>query len=498
MKIIPPLICDFYKLVHPSQYPKDLSGIWSYYIPRVSRIDQDYLIQAGVQGFTKCYLVDCFNEHFFKKPLEEVVADYRRIVDATLGGGTYQIERIEALHKLGYLPLRVNALPEGTIVPIKVPMIEITNTHKDFAWVVNTIESLMSCTLWHTMVSANVGYRYRQIVNHFYDISVDADSTAKPNRALGDFSMRGQESLESAVKSSAAFLFSFLNSATIPAINYLEYYYNCDCTSEPVGYGAISTEHSVMCSNYSVDGDEITMIKRLLTELYPNHSFSQVSDSYDYWNLVNVLLPECKKEILCHNGTIFIRGDSGDPVEIVTKTVFRLWETFGGTINKKGFRVLNPKIRVIYGDSITPQRAIRIYQILIDNGFSVENVKLGVGSFSFQCLEGTNPDNSIVYHPYTRDTFGIAVKSTAGQLRDGTFIEIFKNPKTDSGNFKKSHKGICAVVKNASGVLECIDGLRPDHDLKEENEFMTVFLNGELFNQESIHQIRNRLHNGSF
>ena len=120
---------------------------------------------------------------------------------------------------------------------------------------------------------------------------------------------------------------SFLNTATVPAIPWLERYYNCDCTKEPVAFGAISTEHSVMCSNYAIDGDEVSFVRRLLTEIYPNHSFSMVSDSYDYWNLVDNILPQVKDEVLAHNGFISIRGDSGDPVQIVTETVEHLWNT---------------------------------------------------------------------------------------------------------------------------------------------------------------------------
>lgn len=128
---------------------------------------------------------------------------------------------------------------------------------------------------------------------------------------LGDFSMRGQQSPNAAIKSSAGWLLSFENTATVPAIKWLEENYFCDISKEVVGKGAISTEHSVMCSNYAIDGDEITFIKRLLTEIYPNNSFSMVSDSYDYWNLVDNLLPQCKEEIMKHNGCLTIRGDSG-------------------------------------------------------------------------------------------------------------------------------------------------------------------------------------------
>ena len=435
MKTVPLLLCDFYKTVHSEQYPKGITKLVSYFTPRMTRIEgEDKLVMFGLQAFIKEYLIDYFNENFFSKPKDEVVAEYNRILGYTLGKNSYKDEKIKKLHDLGYLPLEIKAIPEGERVPIKVPMLEISNTHSDFAWLVNAIETLLSCSLWHTMISANVGYNYRQIVNKYYEISVE-DNVPR-SRALGDFSMRGQESLESATKSSAAFCLSFLNTATVPAIPFLEEYYNCDCTKEPVAFGSISTEHSVMCSNTAVDGDEITMLKRLLNETYKDLSFSMVSDSYDYWNLVDNILPQCREDILNHNGCLLVRGDSGDPVEVVADTVFHLWDIFGGSVNSKGYKVLDSHVKAIYGDSITPERAKQIYETLIKNGFACNNVALGVGSFSMECLQKDGK-----FSPFTRDTFGIAVKATYGEMGDKPLM-IFKNPKTDTGNFKKSQRGM--------------------------------------------------------
>lgn len=491
----PLLLCDFYKVCHFDQYPKDLTRIVSYFTPRMSRLaNRHSLVMFGLQGFIKQYLIDYFNEFFFSRPKHEVVDEYIRILNSTLGEGAYDFHKVEALHDLGYLPLEIRALPEGSRVDIKVPMIEISNTHPDFVWLVNTIETLMSCSLWHTMLSANVGAYYRSIVNYYYDQTVE-DSIRRA-KALGDFSMRGQESLESATRSSAAFCLSFLNTATIPAIHYLEKYYNCDCTKEPVAYGAVSTEHSVMCSNYAIDGDEITFLRKLLTEIYPNHSFSMVSDSYDYWHLVKEILPQVKQEIMEHNGTLLIRGDSGDPVEVVTKTVFALWEIFGGTINSKGYKVLDPHIKAIYGDSITLQRCEDIYDILMKNGFACNNVVLGVGSFSMQCLEEIGPVKT--YQPFTRDTYGIAVKSTYAERADGSFIQIFKNPKTDTGNFKKSQKGCCSVHFNGK-YFTYVDGLT-SHQRDEDpaNFLIPVFRDGKMVKEYTLQEIRDTLWRGKF
>lgn len=505
----PMLNIDFYKATHAKMYPKDLAKIVSYLTPRGSRIKgHDSLILFGLQAFIKEFLIESFNKDFFEKPFEEVTEEYFRIIDNTLSPQGYDKEMIKNLHKLGYLPIEISALPEGTLVPVKVPMIQLTNTHPDFPWIVEYIESVLSAEMWHGMISANVGYMYRQIVNKYYEISVEDDVPRA--KALGDFSFRGQESLSSAVKSSSAFCLSFLNTATVPAIPYLEKNYNCDCTKELVAYGAVSTEHSVMCSNYAFDGDEITMFRRLLTELYPDTSFSVVSDSYDYWNVVNNILPQIKDEILNHNGTMLIRGDSGDPVEVVTETVYRLWDIFGGMVNSKGYKVLDPHIKAIYGDSITPQRAEKIYRILIENGFACNNVALGAGSFSMQCLE---TDDTLA--PYTRDTFHIAVKATYCEDKDGNQIPIFKAPKNykkvngefkviesgqDNGINKKSHKGMCCVYKDNSGKVVCEDGYTSSSikDTESKNMFVPVFRDGRMIKEYSLADIRNRLYGGKF
>lgn len=492
MNISPLLLCDFYKTVHSEQYPKGITKLVSYFTPRMTRIkEEDKLIMFGLQSFIKQYLIEYFDDNFFKKSKDEVLNEFNRILKYTLGEGTYKDEKISDLHTLGYLPLEIKAVKEGTRVPIKVPMIEISNTHDDFAWLVNSIETLMSCSLWHPMISANVGYRYRKLVNKYYEISVDDD--VKRARALGDFSMRGQESLESAVRSSAGFCLSFLNTATVPAIPFLETYYNCDCTKEEVAFGAISTEHSVMCSNMSVDGNEIDMVKRLLTDIYPNNSFSMVSDSYDYWSLVDDILPKCKKEILEHNGTLFIRGDSGDPVEVVTETVFHLWDIFGGHVNEKGYKVLDNHVKAIYGDSITLQRAEKIFKTLIEKGFACNNVSLGVGSYSMQCSEDNDGLN-----PYTRDTFGIAVKATYGEIGDRPLM-IFKDPKTDTGNFKKSQRGLCRVFTNEENKVIYEDGFdKATFPHEKENLLKTVFVNGKMVKEYTLKEVRNNLHGGEF
>ena len=408
-------------------------------------------------------------------------------MDATLGEGTYGLQKIEDLYDLGYLPIEIKALPEGTLVPMHVPMFSIENTHKDFAWLPQALESLISAEMWHPMIAATVGHTYRQIVNKFYEMTCD-DNTVKA-RALGAFDFRGEECLQSAVKAGAGWCLSFLNTATVPTIPYLERNYNCDCTKEPVAFGNPSTEHSVACSNYAIDGDEETLIKRLLTEIYPNTSFSAVLDSYDYWNVVENILPKLKNEIMNHNGCFLVRGDSGDCVDVVTRTVFKLWEEFGGTTNSKGYKVLDPHVKAIYGDSITVQRCEQIYDILEKNGFAASNVALGVGSFSFQCIEEDG-----VLKPFTRDTFSSCIKATYCEI-DGKPYPIFKNPK--DGGFKKSQRGLCHVYKGLDNKLTFKDGYTTKN-LPMNNLLETVFRDGKLVKEQSLQEIRRVLNEGEF
>ena len=488
--INPMLLIDFYKAVHAEMLPAKITKSVSYFTPRMSRVRMwNKVVMFGLQGFVKTYLIDYFNERFFERPIDEVISEYERIMDASLGKGVYGLQKIKDLHALGYLPIEIWALPEGTKVPMHVPMFCITNTHDDFAWLPQALESLISAEAWHPMLATTVGATYRDIVNKFYDETCD-DSVSR-NKALGSFDFRGEECTDSAIKAAAGWCLSFVNTATVPVIPYLEKLYNCDCTKESVAFGSPSTEHAVMCSNYAVDGDEVTLLKRLLTEIYPDTSFSAVLDSYDYWNVIDNVLPQIKSEIMAHNGCMLMRGDSGDCIEVVTKTVFKLWDEFGGTINSKGYKVLDPHVKAIYGDSITIQRCERIYEILKDNGFAASNVALGVGSFSFQCVEEDG-----ILKPFTRDTFSSCIKATYCEI-DHKPYPIFKNPK--EGGFKKSQKGCCLVYKNDNGELYYKDEYTwEEASCNSKQELKAIFRNSELLIDDSLANIRNRLHNNNF
>lgn len=509
------LLKDFYKACHSEMIPSTMTKSVSYYTPRMSRVMRwPKVVNFGLQAFIKTWLIDDFNKNFFGKPLDIVLGEYDRVLKYTFGEGNYSTQKVINLYNLGYLPVEIWALPEGEKIPMHVPIFAITNTHPDFAWLPQALESLISAECWYPMITATVGNTYRDIVNYWYEKTCDDNLPRR--RALGNFDFRGDMGVDAALKAAGGWMLSFVNTATVPAIPWMEKMYNCDCTKDEVGFGALSTEHFVMCSNSAKDifdnlenypyesidpRRERVFLKRLLTELYPNSSFSCVCDSYDYWNVVKNILPTLRDEILNHNGTFLVRGDSGDCVEIVTETVFKLWDIFGGTINSKGYKVLNPHVKALYGDSITVERAEKIYSILDKNGFAASNVSLGIGSFSMHCIEEGGE-----LKPFTRDTFSSCIKATYAEFTNpnGSVdkFPIYKDPATDAatGNgFKKSQRGCCLVYRNPENEYEYVDGLTWDAACEDPRGCMRiVFRDGKLLIDESLNTIRQRLNNNNF
>ncbi len=479
------LLSDTYKQCHDRMYPIGLTKLVSYWVPRKSMLKtQDKMVFFGLQAFIKEYLIEYFNDNFFALSKDEVLDLYTDSMDIQIGRENYDLDKIVNLHSLGYLPLQIRALPEGTLVPMGVPCIEITNTHDDFAWLVQWIECILQVELWKPCCHATIGYMYRQIADKWYEKTVE---NIPSSMACADFGMRGMSCMDEATRCSASWLISFDKTSTIPVINYIDKYYSADCKNNRLGIGAVSTEHSVMGANYSIDGDEVTFVKRLLNELYPNTSFSMVSDTYDYWNMVNNILPQVKDDVMNHNGKLLIRPDSGDIVDISVKTVKKLWEIFGGTVNSKGYKVLDPHIGIIYGDGCTLSNVDTIWSELEKRGFSANCIAYGVGAFCFSAI--VENGKLIVA---TRDTFGIAMKATYGVI-NGKKLMIYKDPKTDTSKLKKSHKGCCEVYDGKNGELMCRDELL---EMSDNTLLKAVFENGELVREDTFLDIRERLYGG--
>ena len=480
------LLCDFYKISHREQYPPGTEIVYSTWTPRSNHYHPtaNAVVVFGLQAFVKKYLIEYFNQNFFERPVNEVLSEYRRVIMHTLGIKFPSTDHLKELHMLGYLPIKIRALHEGTMVPIRVPMLTIQNTDARFFWLTNFLETLLSAELWLPSTSATIAKEYRDILVQWAEYTGGDPSFISFQGH--DFSMRGMACVEAAASSGAGHLLSFVGTDTIPAICHLEQYYHADIENETVGTSIPATEHSVMCAGGYGDREYRTY-RRLITEIYPSGMVSIVSDTWNLWDCVDLIIRDLKDEIMARDGRVVIRPDSGDPVKIICGDetasnriakkgmVEALWDIFCGTKTDRGFKVLDPHIGVIYGDSITLDRCERICAGLAAKGFASTNVVLGIGSYTYQ------------YN--TRDTFGFALKSTMCVI-DGEERKIFKDPVTDDGT-KKSNTGIVAVVKRDDGILTCIDNLPFDHDAKD--KMRDVFVDGELLVDDSLLLIRSRM-----
>ncbi len=499
----PLLYTDFYKVHHQKMYPEGMTLLYSNFTPRKSRIKGiDAVVFFGLQHFCLEYLIKGFEENFFCNtgPRAAFKALHKKQImneyNKNIGVDT---KHIEALFDLGYLPIEIKAVQEGTLVPIGVPCFTIKNTHPDFAWLTNYLETLISCMMWQPITSATIAHEYKKLLTKY---AIETTGSADFVQWQGhDFSMRGMSSVESAILSGMGHLLSFTGTDTIPAIYQLESSYS---GSGLIGASVPATEHSVMCMG--TKQSEIETFKRLLG-LYPTGILSVVSDTWNLWDVLTKYLPELKADILARDGKLVIRPDSGDPVDILCGTgethggdgsedltdagkgvIEILWDLFGGTVNKYGYKELDSHIGAIYGDSITLDRAEQICERLKAKGFASTNVVLGIGSYTYQ------------YN--TRDTFGFAMKATYGEVKitgkmdsDGPSIytearEIFKDPITDDGT-KKSKKGLLHVFVDEDDWLQCTD--QNTWEGESEGELQTVFKDGKMVRTITLEEIRKRL-----
>jgi nicotinamide phosphoribosyltransferase len=478
-----PVLTDFYKTDHRRQFPAGTTRVYSNFTPRGSRIPGvEAVVFFGLQYFLIEYLGRRFDETFFRLPKEQAIAAYRRRLDHALGRDAVPLDHLAALHDLGYLPLRIKALPEGTRVPTQVPTHTVENTHPHFAWLTNFIETMMSCAVWGPCTSATIANRYRRVFERYARLT-GAPAEFVPWQGH-DFSFRGMYGVEAACLSGAAHLLSFQGTDTIPAIDFLERYYGADCEKEVVGGSVPATEHAVMCAG-GRDSEQETY-RRLLVDVYPRGVVSVVSDTWDFFSVVVRVLPALKKEILAREGKLVIRPDSGDPVKILIGDpaapadsperrglIELLWDLFGGTVSPTGHRLLDPHVGAIYGDSITLGRQEAVLAGLAAKGFASSNVVLGIGSYTYQYV--------------TRDTFGFAMKATACTV-DGEDREIYKEPRTDVK--KRSHRGCIAVRRDSDGRLFADFPVSRAVEASDENLLRTVYLDGKLLRRTTLSEMR--------
>lgn len=482
---------DSYKLGHAAQYPEGTTKVYSNFTPRSNKYfngkeqTANKIVWFGLQAFLQ-ELNSVWETTFFGQPKEQVTKEFQELVAPFCGPNGFDITRIESLHDLGYLPLKIKALPEGSLVNIGVPVLTVTNTRSEEFWLPNFLETWMSAELWKASTSATISYAYRKIIDSYAELTGGSKEFVMWQGH--DFSVRGMSGINDAAKSGAGHLLSFAGSDNIPALKLIN---DCYSGKETFVAGSVpATEHSVMCAGGK--DSEVETFRRLI-KTYPSGVVSIVSDTWDYWNVITNTAKELKEEILARTpdslglAKVVFRPDSGDPVKIICGdsnaevgspaykgSVECLAEIFGTTTNAKGFKTLNPRVGLIYGDSITLERAEEILKQLAAKGYASDNIVFGIGSFTFQ------------YN--TRDTFGFAMKATYVEI-NGEGKAIFKDPKTDDGT-KKSATGLLKVTKEGSSFV-----LKSNATEKEETEgeLQTVFLNGHVFNKEKFVDIRSRL-----
>lgn len=547
---------DAYKLGHRKMMRAGTTFLGSNFTPRSDRLFKggplfdNKMVVFGGQGFAKEFLVECWNNSFFGLPKSVAVARYNRRCKNMMGEGVIPTDGFEQLWDLGYLPLMVRALPEGSRVRMKVPPMLIHNTHPDFGWLVNYIEPTLSNSNWKSSLNATIAYEYRRVFEHF------AELTGTPKEAIQwqghDFSSRGMSGPEDAARSGAAHLVSFTGSDTVSAIDYLEDYYNADSDSELIAGSVPATEHSISSSNilfhvralrnempnlteaeYLLLG-EVRFLLDYITRIVPTGFASYVADTYDYWGLLQYVLtePGVKEAIMKRDGRLVIRPDSGNPIHIICG--YKLFPVaFAHEDNMADYRINNGSSEfedyevVKIGDSYyrlvdgqrdytpVPEHEVKgsielLWDIFggtySDKGFKQLDTHIGLiygDSITMErqwailerLMEKGFASGNVVlgigsytYNYSTRDTFGSAVKATATVI-DGEYIELFKDPKTGDA-LKKSARGLLRVDE-VDGEFVLFDQ-QPMSDIDNLGAMEILFHNGQVA-ETSLAEIRQRL-----
>jgi nicotinamide phosphoribosyltransferase len=524
---VAPAQTDAYKLSHKKFEAAGTTKIYANFTARSGKYAkwgpvEHRVVVAGIQAFVKNVLIGEWNESFFNKPFKSVIATWKARVEGYLGAGSVSMKHFEALHKLGYLPIKLKALPEGSKVPFKVAFLTITNTHPDFSWLVTYLETVLSQEVWPIVTNATVAYQFYKLGERF------ADETCGNRDHLPfqfhDFSARGMFGRHAAAMSGFAHLVAgHCGTDTVAALDYIDQLYGNSPEGTFIAASVPASEHSVTSLGIAVDG-ELETIKRWITKDYPSGIVSVVSDTLDYWQVLTTYLPALESEIRARQplgplpAKVVVRPDSGDPIRIicgyredeivraesgiysredwvkpqlhdfhlkaltedeVKGSIQVLYEKFGGTINTNGYIVLDPCIGLIYGDSITLERADEIFRRLQSKGFASSNVVFGVGSYTYQMV--------------SRDTYGMAVKATYAEVATSAGVqslELFKDPKTDDGT-KKSARGLICVYKGSDGELKQSDQVSPEEE--QAGLLRTVFEDGKILIDESFATIRARV-----
>lgn len=459
------LLADAYKYSHHKLYIPGTEYIYSYFESRGGKFEET--VFYGLQYLLKEYLQ---GPVITKEKIDEAEATLLEVFGRKDVFDRSRFEYIIEKHG-GRLPVRIKAVPEGTVTSVRNVLMTIENTDPECFWLTNFLETLLM-QVWYPCTVATLSREIKKVVNRYYNETASAPSFAGIDFVLNDFGFRGASSVESAGLGGSAHLISFAGSDTLIGSTFAKRYYNAPTAP---GLSIPATEHSIV--TLLGEEGEIDIFRHILNT-FPTGTIACVSDSYnilracrEYWGT------ELKEQILGRNGTLVIRPDSGDAVQTLLKVFEILMETFGYTVNEKGYKVLPPQVRVIQGDGISYSSIPVIYEALKQAGISAENLVLGMGGALLQRVN--------------RDTQEYALKCAFAQV-NGKAINVQKNPLELDANgntrvsFKKSKSGKQKLVKE-NGVYKTV----PEQEAPQlPDQLITVFENGEIVKTYDFRDIK--------
>jgi nicotinamide phosphoribosyltransferase len=453
----PILNTDSYKISMWCQMPPGTTGVYSYIESRGGRYDRTVFF--GLQAFIKEYLLDPITQRDIDIADEILTAHGEPFNRA---GWQYILDK-----HAGYLPVVIRAVPEGTVVPVKNVLATIENTDPKVPWLTTWLETALLRASWYPTTVATQSWHIRQLILTYLEKTGDPGLI---DFKLHDFGARGVSSMESAGIGGAAHLVNFMGTDTITGILWARNYYNAGIA----GFSIPAAEHSTITS-WGRDG-EVKAYENMVRQFAkPGSILAVVSDSYDIFNAASKLWGEDLRQLVIDSGaTVVIRPDSGDPVEVNCRLVKILDEKFGSTVNTKGFKVLN-HVRIIQGDGVNELTIRSILGAFMAFGYSADNIAFGMGGALLQQLD--------------RDTQKFAMKASSVCI-DGTWIDVMKDPITDSG--KKSKAGRVQLWRSGGEYQSSVTQPRTwtDRGLGWESALQTVFENGKLLNEITFDQVR--------
>lgn len=447
---------DSYKASHYLQYPPQITHVSSYIESRGGEYDR--LVFFGLQAFLK--------EYFCKPITIEDINEAKEII--TEHGLPFNCEGWDYILQEynGYLPLQIDAIPEGTVLPTKNVLLQVVNTDSKCFWLTSYIETALLRAIWYPTTVATVSWQIKQIIAQYLEKT--ADNLDSLLFKLHDFGARGASSYETSLLGGVAHLVNFMGTDTLAGVIAARNYYH-----EPMaGFSIPAAEHSTMTS-WGKEQETQAYENMLQQFAGKGKLVAVVSDSYDLWHAIEHIWGEqLKDKVINNGGTVVIRPDSGNPVDVVCKTIEILMTKFGFTTNSKGYRLLPNYIRVIQGDGISLPTIRLILEAMEKKGLSADNIAFGMGGALLQKVH--------------RDTLKFAMKASAAKI-SGVWQDVFKAPITDQG--KASKKGRLALIKNELNHYQTID---LEELNSNNNQLRPVFKNGKLLIDEKFSVVRKR------